>query len=381
MLGRLLGRSDSARTMDRVAATFALAVGLCLLATSCPLLDAVVNTTAPDPAPLPTVPGPENERLLADVHGWVLHCDGDDSVEAIALPTLERTSIELAARPFFMSAPDEIGRFLYVCDGGGVEIMLANVDGRKEKMLARRIGSPLWNDTSTFIELSRRGGLVALGAAPVDDTSPYTEQHLEIWSLDDGSRTDLGPVFAWSAAWFPDCRRLLVERLVPPEEIHLHEAPPIAMRERDWGVSKHPGCVTSLQILDVPTKTWSWVGWGSDPLLSPNGEQVLFYRGGDQDAWCVTDLNGGSARTLELPGCLGFPIAWLAHDIVLYPASPTTGTDPGVARTPVKRPRANWTIKAGRIGGPDFLTVIPSASRFTTVSCSVSPADEAIQIK
>jgi hypothetical protein len=364
------------RATGRVAVRVSLGVSSSLLFSSCPLL----NLTASDPPPRQTIPGPENDRLLDGVHGWALQCDGFAGIEAIALPTLARSPVKLTTRPFFMSAPDELGRFVYVGEGAGSDFFLANVDGRKDELLEKRAGSPLWNDTTEFIELSQRGGLVALGTRAYDESSPFepkTEQHLEIWNLDDGSRADLGPVPAWSVAWFPDGRRLLVERRVPPVEIALHEPPPAAMRERN-SAYRYPGCVTSLQIFDLATRTWSWVGWGSNPLLSPDGRGVLFYRGGgEHDSWCVTDLQGGSARTLELPGCIGFPLAWLADDIVLYPALATTGSDPGVCRTLQKRPRANWTIKAGRIGGPDFLMVIPSASRFTTVACSVRLGDQA----
>jgi hypothetical protein len=350
-----------------------LAAGLSLVASSCPLL----NMVAPDPAPLPTVPGPENESLLADVHGWVLQSAGGPVLEAIALPSLEHTQVELSTRPWFKTGPDELGRFVYAGEDSGTQIILGNVDRRKEVVLDQRPGSPLWNDTLDFIQLSRRGGWVALGVRAFDRTSefqPKTEEHLEIWNLDDGSRSDFGPVPAWSVAWFPDDRRLLVERRVPPGEIGLHEAPPVQMEERN-SAYKYPGCVTSLQILDVQTRTWVWVGWGEHPLLSPDGRHVLCYRGGGEDGWCVIDLHGNFERKLELPDCIGLPLAWLGDNIVLYPALATTGADPGVCRSPTKRPRANWTIKAGRIGGPDFLTVIPSVDRFTSVSCSVHAAD------
>lgn len=323
------------------------------------------------PGPLITVDGPESPQILDDVHGWVLYNPvAGRRLEVTELPSNARHELELAYDPDRMSGPDDLGRIVYLAEAprdDWHQLRVIDVHTGVEQVLVERRGNPNWHSTVWFLELAPRGGHVALGALPYDKANPFNNrnpQELEIWNLADGSHVNLGPLRPLSASWFPDGERLLVERLVPLAEVGQHEPLPPQIHERSRGYM-HVDYRPSLQILEIATGNWSWVCWGFEPMVSPDGKRFL-YRLDENDRW-VRDIDTGAARAVELPGAIPHvdPLAWLSPDILLYSARATTGQDPGV-RTVEPWPCTVQTIrlftaKAARIDTREFVTVIPTA--------------------
>jgi hypothetical protein len=330
----------------------------------------------PDPPPLPTIDGPEKTELLARVDGWVIAGSCAETLEVVSLPDLGHTNVRLKGRAWLQSAPDESGRFVYVTDAGPTnrfgytqhQARVASVDGHDDRVLFERRGNALYNDPVSFVELAPRDGLLAIATTPYDAMNPYqprTTEELELWDIDDGSHRSLGAVRAWDASWFPDETKLAVECQLSPAENAAHEPVPADVRESSRGLvfEESP---PSIQVLDIATGAWTWIAWGFEPRVSPDGEKLLYRVG--RTSWTVRDLRTGASRAIALPGAFNHPCTWMSDDVVLYLALATTGSDPGVLRTPMKLPQPMWTMKAARIDTQEFKTVCPSVGRFSRFS-------------
>jgi hypothetical protein len=348
----------------RVAWDSALAVvtlASCLSLPGCLVLCMEWGSGPPKDPPT-TIDGPENEELAATVHGWIVALHAPSKLEVTALPGLERSTIELPDETYRVSGPDELGRVVYVSSAPHDRHRLCTVDlqSHRRRVLFERLGDPNGTGDPTrhppvsLVLLAPKGGHIALGTS-LNGQRVWPSEELELWSLDDDMHENLGPIRALSGSWFSDGKRLVVERLVPPEEVGLHETVPPELDD-DLRKDLFDGFHRSLQILDIATGSWTWVCWGAQPLVAPDGKHLLYRLSGWR--WMLRDLDTGEAHQVALIGALGYPDAWLTNDVVLYQAEVTTGQDPGYFRDAYNHPHWKSTLKAGVFVPNNFRTLV-----------------------
>ena len=165
----------------------------------------------PAPEPSASIDGPENDSLLVGVRGFVLHQVGQE-LTSTSVETRE-TRVVQHDRAWFVSGPDDRGRYAYATNDGGLGIgrhalhVASLVDG-SDRVVFERPGSTNWHETILCVELATSGGDLAVATRPFNPIEPFDLSgpvSLEIWNLDEGghSGSRRGTV---SASWFPDGR-------------------------------------------------------------------------------------------------------------------------------------------------------------------------------
>ena len=334
------------------------------------LLFSLGGLLMPAPEPGPSVEGPENVSLLAGVRGSVLHQVGQELMSTIV--GSRETRVVQHDRAWFVSGPDDQGRYTYVTEGRFLlqrhAVHVATLVDGSDRVLFERPGSSNWHGTIRFVELAASGGHLAVGTRPYDPNDPFGLSgpvSLEIWDLDDGGYRKLPAEGTASASWFPDGQRLAIEVWVRPDTLTSVEPMPNAVRELHVRAeSRH--LRPAIYILDTRSNERTWLTWGSEPRVSPDGNRILVKL--DENEWTTFDLPTGTSSPVSLPGALAYPCAWMTEDVLLYPAARTTGSDPGYTRAPGFAPTPNWTLKAARPGSEDFVTVVPCVRPYERLS-------------
>lgn len=158
-------------------------------------------------------------------------------------------------------------------------------------------------------------------------------------------------------AWTPDGARLVIARLEDRESA-LREAGHAFATDREYADGyRDRARLPVVGFLDPATRTFEPVCIGERPLLAPDGATLLV-----QDPQMRVRRVDVATRTWEEVALIGLvhpgPFAFVAPDVVLYPAWPTVGDD---VRWPEDAPVATLpqerTLKLARIGTDEFVTI------------------------
>ena len=334
----------------------------------------VWNIIAPAPDPLPGLDGPENDSILRGIPGVVLHQVGHE-LESISISDRNPRAVQ-HDRAWFVSGPDNRGRYAFVTEKNGYlqdrhALHVASLADDSDRVVFERPGSTNWHGTIRLVEIAPTGGLLAVVTKPYDPIDPFDPSGpvtLELWNLDDSGHRELPAEGVYSGSWFPDGRRIAIEAWIDPDSAGSVEPMPDVVRKRR-GLAPHLDRRPAIFVLDTTTDERTWVTWGEQPRVSPDGGRMMMRLG--SEACVIFDLASRSSSPVSLPGAIEYPCAWMSRDVLLYPAAPTTGADPGYARAPVFRPTPKWTLKAARPGTSEFVTVVPSVGPFERYSFGV----------
>lgn len=369
-----------ARTASR-----SLVLAISLLLPGCGLVGLIVPSpilSAIDPPdPLPTIPGPEDEHLLDDVHGTLLWLHegswpgyGSAAVEVVTLPELSRRTVRVGGHSYASSGPDDRGRFVYFTFTGlRLHDLSTNQDTR---LVAWEEGE---GTVAEAVLAPRNGRLLIAFRREIRQGETRTTVHdVQLWNIDSGERRGLGPLPILSAEWFPDGRHVavVVEATAATEAWGLEPAHAGGDSSSPAASSQEPR--KSIQVLDVDTGRFRWVAWGHAPNVSTDGRSLI-YTSEEGTKLVLHALESGAERDVVLPGLLlmgheggsadprlrGRCLGWLSERIVLYEALATEGEDPGYvpAQNMMMGHYPKWTVKAADVETGSFMTVMPSVNR------------------
>jgi hypothetical protein len=243
-------------------------------------------------------PAPETDKPLSATTGYLLTAAHGCSIEAIRLPTLEKTLVRSAApegaRDYptlhAISGPDAEGRIAYIEDHFFVTpetkrrhlLKTIRIDGTRDTALFTRPGDAMWATTAAgkgeigrSLSLSPIGGRVAviteLSHVPSPVGCPYAGS-IEVWDLakKEGTKTDT-KALDWGLAWFPDGKRIAYVKFARPAEVGnpSFRAGSFGASFRDWVE------IPSVFVRDVDAGAESFLHMGLSPVVSPDGRSVL----------------------------------------------------------------------------------------------------------
>ena len=351
------GATERRSTARRIARSF-VALFACGLA-GCPLL--------PDPAPLPTVKGPESPELRAALRGTLLYHTRGGGFHAVDLASGAEREHESEGRIWQLDGPDARARCVLATEHGStVDLVLFDLRSGNARTLASHRGrAPFWeqsafsdlclSDDGEFvayrraaegIEFDRRHELGS-GVIEILTTSGESVVRLE----DDG--------FSSGMDWRAGEDQLFVARSVEVADVP----------DELGAQANENGYETIVFVYDVSDDSWTPLCVGWEPRSSPDGTSLLIQDG--LDAWSVFDLDSGERRPVRPPGMLAAQ-AILDHGVVLYTGLPTEGAETGVLRTLQKPPQAMWTLKVADPTSGAFVTVLPEVGRFHAFACGAS---------
>lgn len=315
----------------------------------------------------------ESAELAKRLRGRVIVAGAGKGLEALDLARPAAGLATLVPRPF-----DATGRPLAIWetsppDASGAVAVLTAAEGERRHALrllaanrAPRIlregpGEPLWDRPVSALALSADGQALAFVAQP-DPTVRYRPLYRGVLTVLDLRTRAAGPApplaldaaptallyaLGQRPAWLPGHTRL-VYAAAGPEGRALAQ-PPVPERQPD----------PELRLLDLQRGTDQRLADGHSPLVSTDGESVLFVRGSAAEL-VVRDLASGAERRLPRRHGLGLPVAWIDSRFLLYTGAPHPQAPQGQTtnNSPLVGPKAMRALKVQDTLTGEVLTLL-----------------------
>ena len=304
---------------------FALAI---LAASGCYWLWSVLTCEVP----LPTVDGPEDPALLADLHGALILSDRSRELRILSLPERTERTLVLDEPSHAHTAIDQQGRLAYVVRRKlSYEVRLASIHGGDERVLVDARGEL---EILAGVALSATTGRLAFVSAIHEGAYRYSPRRLEIFDLDSGAQPrEFEVAGCMRPRWMPDGRWLAVAA--------------------DSGV----------MLLDAERGAEQPIALPGYPCPGPTGFPMLVDGSRTVDGVAdavVWKLDAPSAKPepVTVPGKLYSLLGWTDAGLVLYEGLPTTGTVQQPLYAFLAGPCSRWTIKVAAADGR-FATLVP----------------------
>jgi hypothetical protein len=329
-----------------------------------------------------TVDGPETDKLLPTISGYLVMNRPPDDIVAIRLPDLAETVVRPTSAEnandlpsiHAVSGPDAEGHIAYIED----HFFVANTSNRRHLLKTIKLngtqdtelfsspGDAMWAKSAagnggigSTLALSPIKGRVAFlsGLSPVQmPTALLHVGTVEIWDIakKTGGKTKLTGLDE-GLAWFPDGKRLAYVKLVElPAPGLQHEKDNFGAAFRRW--EKIP----AVFIHDTETGKETVLHAGWRPIVAADGQSVLLT---DLDGNCrQVEVATGKPRAVTWQGNVGgSAIALPFKNVALALCLPTAGTKVRFTKnnSPLRGPKQMLAIKLARIDADDFQTIVP----------------------
>ena len=276
---------------------------------------------------LPTIDGPEDERLLNDLSGCLLLSDRSRELTVFLLDRMDKQVLRLEEKPIHHSAVSPAGEMLY-CWSGQTRygLRVVTFGEATEHVLLTREGLL---DPESKIVLAPDGQHIAfLFRVFFSSAQLRPTWQLEILDVDGTSRVVVvAEASMGGPRWYPDSYRLAFPS------------------------------PSGLGVLDIRTGEVEVLGIvrAGDPCVREGGDSLLVTNRGQAS---VVD-GGGAPVPVNLPGLLFAATAWLKDGRVIYEGLPTSGQEQRYNGAFQAWPTRYWTIKIANPRTGAFATIVP----------------------